>query len=203
MRGIELRVQLLAIPLHHPPQRDMFRFILKVPRLRMRADNPTLKNPLQIVVTADFAPKMGVNLRMDNNKMPFRPNSFDLIVMSRGLCPCHGSVSCGGIAVQRTEMTNFLVQLISVLNKNNPHSLAILTGFAYPGIFRITVPELWSSIIAEMRILHPELEFFTLDSRSEKEQVSTGFRFIGIAVSRRSKTSIIDKLKSLDPNLAP
>jgi hypothetical protein len=83
-------------------------------------------------------PQIGVNptgVRLIDNSKPFNlsDNSQDIITMGRGLCYCrtpessHPS-SCGGVIGTLEGMTRFLMENARVLNKENPHAIALLHG---------------------------------------------------------------------------
>jgi hypothetical protein len=158
----------------------------------------------RLVVSSDFQMSPGVTARVDNNNLPFRSNSFDLIVMNRGLCPCHSAVACGGIDTKREPMKKFLQNAIQILDKNNPRSLALFTGFYFPGLFRHVVPELWISIVneiqAEIQTEHPNLQIAILHMNSTRTTLTDG-GFIGIAVSADPVNSISERLTELNPAL--
>ncbi|OFZ18949.1 MAG: hypothetical protein A2X94_13450 [Bdellovibrionales bacterium GWB1_55_8] len=90
--------------------------------------------PEKSVVRTDFAfaDEITGNLStryMDNTKpFPFPDNSFDVIVMRRGLCICHGSRVCGGFLPISEESRQFFSEVTRVLNKKNPRAKAVLEG---------------------------------------------------------------------------
>ncbi len=157
------------------------------------------KKPHQLIVSSDFRMADGVNLQIDNNKLPFRSDSFDLVLMNRGLCPCHSAIACGGIDTKKEPMKKFLSGVIDILNKNNPDSLALVTGFYFPGLFRKTVPELWLSIVEELQQEHPSLQFAILQKDARSFTVQEGF--MGIAISANTAVPVSARLQQLRSNL--
>lgn len=157
------------------------------------------KNDSQLVVSSDFSFNTGIQLRVDNNRLPFRSNSFDLIVMNRGLCPCKSAVACGGIDTQKAPMKRFLEQVVDILDKDNPKSLALLTGFYYPGTMRESVPRLWLEIVREIQGSYPQLKFHILQARENSESVTEGF--MGLAVTTDLQTPLSTQLKQLEPSI--
>jgi hypothetical protein len=70
-------------------------------------------------------------MNLDNRApFPFNDNSFDTIIMRKGICVCHGNYACGGFCATNDEAKVFFERVIKVLDKNNPNSLAILHGEA-------------------------------------------------------------------------
>jgi hypothetical protein len=157
------------------------------------------KNPSQLIISSDFKFSTGVNILVDNNKLPFNNNSFDLILMNRGLCPCRGLAACGGIDINRKSMKSFLTSVVNLLNKNNPNSLALITGFYFPGPLRKLVPELWMSLVLELQPRYPLLQFAILDDNSLNAPLADGF--VGIAISAVSDVPIKKHIQLLNQNL--
>jgi hypothetical protein len=105
-----------------------------------------------IISTDRFPSGRGVPTVISDHKdgLPFKDNSFDLIMMNRGLCFCPGrccsggrrqmtlarnlAPSCGGIPVDRQSRLGFLRDAARVLDKNNPRSIALLEGAAMSGL---------------------------------------------------------------------
>lgn len=156
------------------------------------------KSESQLVVSSDFNITKGVNIQLDNNYLPFRKNAFDLIVMNRGLCPCRGTIACGGIDTKREPMKQFLLSAIDIMDKTNPKSLAIFTGFYFPGLFSKTVPELWISIAKEIHVMYPNLQISLLSSDIDG-QISYGF--VGLAISTNPNVPIKQNLQQLIPGI--
>jgi hypothetical protein len=154
----------------------------------------------QMVVSSDFNISYGVNILIDNNQLPFRNDTFDLILMNRGLCPCRGHIACGGIDTQYIPMKNFLLSTINVLNKKDSHSLALFTGYYYPDVFKEVVPRLWLKIIREVQPLYPNLQINIIRAKDMENKIHLGF--IGIAISTDLKKPISSKLKELNYDLA-
>jgi hypothetical protein len=156
----------------------------------------------QLFISTDFAwdkvnvPEARISrVQIDNNQIPFKKNSFELIVMNRGLCPCRGTITCGGIDTKKAPMKKFLVSAIDLMNAENPNSIALFTGFYFPGIFQKKLPTLWRQILNEIQSQYPALEFRLLQSSTQYPNWTSGF--LGIAVTVRSDKSIEDKLRNL------
>ncbi|HWU44625.1 MAG TPA: hypothetical protein VN132_14335 [Bdellovibrio sp.] len=154
------------------------------------------KTDQQMIVSSDFD-IAGSDVQVDNNKLPFRSNSFDFIVMNHGLCLCRGGVSCGGISAEREAMKNFLLSVLDVLNKNDSRSLAVLTGFEFRNVYRYSVPQLWSSVIREIQNLYPDLQFAILTSAGNVSSRTWRTQFIGIAIGTANGGSLTQKISEL------
>ncbi len=150
----------------------------------------------KLVISSDF--KQGGNIRVDNNNLPFVANAFNLIVMNRGLCPCHGPISCGGIKTGREDMKKFLLSVVDILDKNDKQSLALLTGYYFPGEMRTLVPTLWMEIVKELQPLYPNLSFAILSQGNSADVINN---FIGIVISADPNTAIEKKLNTLSADL--
>lgn len=157
------------------------------------------KKPSQFFVSSDFKFSTGVNVLVDNNKLPFQNNSFDLILMNRGLCPCRGLSACGGIDINRESMKSFLTSIVNLLDNNNPNSLALITGFYFPGPLRKIVPDLWMSLVLELRPIYPYLQFAILDNNFLNSPLADGF--VGIAISAATEVPIKEHIQLLNQNL--
>lgn len=93
------------------------------------------KFPQKDIVISDFRYKNTsknnnvTSMHLDNTKeMPFADNSYDTIVMRRGLCVCSGNKACGGFCSINEESYLFFRRVIKTLNKKNKNSIAILHG---------------------------------------------------------------------------
>lgn len=148
----------------------------------------------QLVISSDFVYQQGVTIRIDNNRLPFQENSFDLIFMNRGLCTCRNTITCGGIDTNRDSMKSFLKSTINILDKNNPNSLLVMTGFYYNTLLR-TVPPLWISVFKELQIEYPYLQFAIL--RGENKNKELPFDFVGLGISVDPTTPIEVRLQKL------
>lgn len=125
-------------------------------------------------------------------------NSFDLIVMNKGLGVCKGKV-CGGVDVDYNQMQKFLFKSISVLDKNNPRSLALFTGFNFPVLNSKSVADMWIDFVKVIEIRNPQLQVAILRSNSEAQSLTDGF--VGIAISTDTWTPIGQQLRELSPRL--
>jgi hypothetical protein len=76
---------------------------------------------------------MTLNLR---KKFPFKQGSFDLVYLASGLCHCDTPTSaCCGIRRTDKAIAHFFTQVIAMLDKKAPHSLAILNGLMDPDVY--------------------------------------------------------------------
>lgn len=82
-------------------------------------------------------------MQMDNTQeFPLESNSFDLIVMRKGLCQCHAGTCCGGIKANVAEGARFLMEVSRILNKQNPAAAAYLMN---AGKGRVQNIEMWKA----------------------------------------------------------
>lgn len=137
-------------------------------------------DPSQLIVSSDFEINFGINTLVDNNKLPFKDNTFDLIFMNRGLCLCRGAAkACGGIDTHHESMKKFLTGAIRVLDKKHENSVAILTGYYFPGTTRSEIAKMWNSVLMELKTEFPALQFALLKA----ENLNGKVEFMGLAVS--------------------
>lgn len=148
-----------------------------------------------LFVSTDISNKTGIDLRMDNNYLPFTPGSFDVVIMNRGLCACHSAAkACGGMALEPAAIHQFLQNISQSLNSKNPNSIALLTGFYFLGNLGATVPGMFVSQFAQLRINFPELEYTFLSDPTLEQKDG----FIGIAIHSK-KSSLVGNLRQLIP----
>ena len=162
-----------------------------------KANNVRLKYSMtsKLILSSDFNSSSGVNIRLDNNKLPFAEQSFDLILMNRGLCHCTGSNCCAGIDSNKFAMKKFLKTVINLLDSSNSQSMAILTGFYFKSEKQF-VPGLWIEIIEELSEEFPQFQFGTL--RDQPENLSLPDGFVGIIIgSANSNESLEQRLENL------
>lgn len=115
--------------------------------------------PEKVIVRSDFTfsgHEVKGNLStmfMDNTKrFPFPNNTFDTIVMRRGLCICGESGHvCGGFMPISNECRQFFEEVTRVLNKTNPKAKAVLHG-TY-GVFPEVEAE-WFAISEKLEEVH-------------------------------------------------
>ncbi|OQW51551.1 MAG: hypothetical protein A4S09_09990 [Proteobacteria bacterium SG_bin7] len=134
-------------------------------------------DPTQLIVSTEYQYKKntGINVLIDNNSLPFKENTFDVIFMNRGLCFCKGSGNaCAGIGTQYDSMKNFLLDSIRILDKTHGNSVAIFTGYNFPGVEHSGIPKLWRSILNELKLQFPEIQFAVLEADND---------FMGLAIS--------------------
>jgi hypothetical protein len=69
------------------------------------------------------------NLKIDHLKVfPVKDNSFDRIILRKGLCQCHSASCCAGFHPLGPEARQFFSEVVRVLDKGNPESFAVLHG---------------------------------------------------------------------------
>ena len=72
------------------------------------------------------------NLRqlfVDNSQpLPFAENSFDLVILRKGMCLCSCRAPCAGFSQKYEGSLNFFKEVIRVMDLSNPNALAILHG---------------------------------------------------------------------------
>lgn len=134
--------------------------------------------PQKRVISVDFGYPGSIengNLKLmslDNTKaFPFADNSFDTIVLRRGLCVCHQNQCCGGFLPDSAEAKNFFREVVRVLDKRVSHSKAVLHG-AYavtPEIERV-----WIRYLSEIE------KEFGVKATLYKEKATDQFLMIGI-----------------------
>ena len=68
-------------------------------------------------------------VKVDNlERFPVKDNSFDRVVLRRGMCVCHNEVCCAGFKPGSPEAGRFFSEVIRVLDKSNPNAFAVLHG---------------------------------------------------------------------------
>ena len=122
---------------------------------------------------------------LDNSKpMPFDDNSFDLVVMKRGICLCHSpNCTCGGIIMTQESTQAFLSEVSRILDKNSANSLAFLHGDY--GQTRETL-NMWVKagqfVMEKERVVIKRIHSFSLGGRAIIRSDGRGiFRGVGIA----------------------
>ena len=138
----------------------------------------------RLFISSDYDSKVEAAIRVNNNLLPFRPGSFDLIVMNRGLCPCCSlTETCGGIRLNENSLRLFLENIAGTLDPKNPESLALLTGYyAEPGAIA-KIPDLFRSQLKTLEAKFPQFEFVELVDPSLGRRGTP--EFIGIAIFPR------------------
>jgi hypothetical protein len=100
-------------------------------------------------------------VHIDNRKpLAFADNTFELVVMRRGLCHCPGTnqlqgVCCGGISLTLQELTRFLLESWRVLNKADRNSGVF---FLNTGGGASQNTDTWSHLAAQLMHVHPGME---------------------------------------------
>lgn len=91
--------------------------------------------PAKRVVSGDFnyrGPRKAGNLELASvnnlNRFPFESDSFDMVVLRRGLCVCDDRRCCGGFSPLSLYAKNFFREAVRVMNKANPRAKVILHG---------------------------------------------------------------------------
>ncbi|NDG84681.1 MAG: hypothetical protein EBX52_06535 [Proteobacteria bacterium] len=99
------------------------------------------------VVQNGFVNNWGL-FRIDNTeRFPVKNNSFDRIVLRRGMCVCHEGRCCAGFKPASADARNFLGEVVRILNKNDPHAMAVLHGMVDVGMAEIFA---WSAFLDEI-----------------------------------------------------
>lgn len=151
-----------------------------------------------LVVVSDFVPRAGLNAVIDNNALPFAAESFDFIVLNRGLCFCPHVVEsavarrqrlrcCGGIETEEGAMTSFMESVIATL-RGGRESLALLTGYGY---YHADLSIVWPLLLRSFVARHPDVQFAALTSR-RLVSVTNPLGFAGIAISKSDSVPISD-----------
>jgi len=150
-------------------------FLSDGPRPRSLAESVANEFPRKRIVKSDVqilqtATSNNLTLVHVNNrlKFPFEENSFDMIVMRRGLCLCGGNETCGGIKLNRVDQKRFLFEVARVLNKNNPFSSAFLLN-DNAGAFQDISG--WQRAAADVIAKVPEIEIEIIDSAGKFDGV--------------------------------
>jgi hypothetical protein len=151
------------------------------------------RRPGQTVLVTDIEPRPGVNRVVDSMDLSELPaDSFSAIVMNRGLCPCHGG-TCGGIPMTTAGIRQFLEGTIRVLDKRSPNSIALFTGYAFPGETATNVPRMWREVVEALAAEHPELRITTLhDSNLDSED-----GFMGVAIGTAEGPPLHGRIRAL------
>jgi|GEM_PF-5880119 len=135
----------------------------------------------------DFEPTRAGDVAIDNTKLPFRPDSFDFILMNRGICLCCGrgtsSVLCGGIKEDQQAMKDFILSVSEVLVTSKPGSLALFTGYSFPKDGQTEA--LWIAALQDVAVTLPYLEFGILNR--EKQGSFIGFYLASPGTAVQSK----------------
>jgi hypothetical protein len=118
----------------------------------------SLAHPHQKIVSGDIMFDGGKKVstyyetHLDNTKdFPVADNSFDAIVMRRGLCVCHGNQACGGFCSVNDESKDFFERVIKALDKNNNKSVALLHGI----VSSQDIQTIWRLYFLELEAKYP------------------------------------------------
>lgn len=90
---------------------------------------------------------------VDNSQpLPFGDNQFQFVGMRKGLCLCCRHQPCGGFSSKHEATKAFFLEVIRVLDLNDPNSLAVLHGqeFSNP-----KVVERWKRVAEELEQQYP------------------------------------------------
>jgi|GEM_PF-6515371 len=92
-------------------------------------------------------------IRIDNTRpFPAKDDSFDRVILRRGMCVCHHGRCCAGFKPASPDARNFLRQVVRILNKKDPHALAVLHGMYDVGMGEIWA---WSTFLDEIAKTEP------------------------------------------------
>ncbi len=115
--------------------------------------------PKKWVVSADL--EVGENLLIRNwstiqinhvERFPVNDNSFDRIILRKGLCQCHSSSCCAGFSPHGPQAKQFFREVIRTLDKRNPNAFAVLHGIDNVGGIDV---QAWSSMLDEIALTEP------------------------------------------------
>lgn len=161
-----------------------------------RSINVPPEKQSQFSISTDFASNSGVKVRLDNNLLPFKAESFDLVVMNRGLCPCRTiTKTCGGLRLERDSIRTFVANVVNILDPKNPNSLAVLTGYYLNDKAIPNVPQLFRMEVESLRSSFPDFEFTEiLDSSMGRTD-----NFIGIAVHKKGTPLGVNLRRLIQP----
>ncbi len=120
--------------------------------------------PKKTIVSADinivedgFVNNWGL-VKIDNlKKFPIADDSFDRVILKKGLCLCHGDTCCGGFKPRDEATKQFFGEVARVLNKKDPNAIAVLQGTNNVGMSEILK---WNAFMDEVSKKYPvEYEF--------------------------------------------
>lgn len=139
------------------------------------------------VIISNIEPSQDINAIVDSMNIPYADNEFQYVGMNRGLCFCPqcSTTSCGGIPGTIKGIKTFLRGVLRVLDKENPNSVAVLTGFNYAS--RPQLPGIWEKAVEKVAREYPQLKFRTL--------YDNGFQ--GVVVTVDGSTAPRDRLLKL------
>lgn len=122
---------------------------------------------------AEVAPNF-FKVYMDNTRpFPFKADSFDAVIMQRGLCACEKpDLSCGGIPLSIDGMHDFLTQVARVLNKRNSASVSFLEG----GNETKEVFEKWIKASDEVMSENPVRVSFVVEPKEKGQAIHVGLK---------------------------
>jgi hypothetical protein len=104
------------------------------------------------VVEDGFVNNWGL-IKIDNTeRFPVKDNAFDRIVLRRGMCVCHEGRCCAGFKPASPENRTFLSEVVRILNKKDPHAMAVLHGMHDVGMAEIYV---WTRFLDEIAAKEP------------------------------------------------
>ena len=108
-----------------------------------------------------------IDVRLDNNRLPFGDDSVDAVVMKRGLCTCKIEPhTCGGIPRDKEGAQAFAMEVARVLDKNDPNAVAVLHGADQEFLRSDDKIEMWTEIgqaLAEKHGMHMTIALETRD----------------------------------------
>ncbi len=104
------------------------------------------------VVEDGFVNNWGL-IKIDNTEpFPVNDNAFERIVLKKGMCVCHGGKCCAGFTPASKEARSFLSEVVRILNKNDPHAMAVLHGMHDVGMAEIWA---WTTFLDEIAKQEP------------------------------------------------
>lgn len=126
------------------------------------------------VTSSALLQQQNLNIEIINldNCVPFESQQvktkYDLIIMENGLCICYGpnNACCGVKLTEKGYLYQFLINVASILDENNPNSTAILCGAN-----NNSVSDLWDEDIEQFNL---ENQFFLAKKAINSAGICTG-----------------------------
>ncbi len=124
--------------------------------------------------------------------LPFRDNSFDIIIQQKGLCACSREntifSTCGGVPVSVEGMSFYFQEIYRVLNKKIPHSFALLHGGLHTEADKVVLDTLMAAARECMR-RNPkiQIDLIFMDTKDEVTNVDNLMAFFwGLKIYERT-----------------
>lgn len=142
--------------------------------------------PERLIVKTDISAFDGISVMADNLALPFQSNTFDTIVLNRGLCACHNEThTCCGLNLENQQTERFLAQVAEILDSTSPHALAILTGASFFDSMEQRAPMTYVLAVMKLRERYPQFKWEILSHPQSRNL----YNFVGLAISTTSRTT--------------